>query len=59
LHLLLGILVFSIIAGALAPIYRNLTPDPVSIAIVCVSVILTSGLILWDAYRRWMYTELG
>jgi hypothetical protein len=59
LHLLLGILVFSIIGGALAPIYRNLTPDPVSIAIVCVTVILMSALITWDAYRRWLNTELG
>jgi hypothetical protein len=59
LHLLLFILVFSIVSGALAAIYRNLTPDPISIAIVCVAVILTSALITWDAYRRWLNTELG
>jgi len=59
LYLLLGILAFSIIAGTLGTIYRNLTPDLVSIAIVCVAVILMSALITWDAYRRWMNTELG
>jgi hypothetical protein len=59
LHFLLGVLAFSIIAGALAPIYRNLTPDPVSVAIVCLAVILISALITWDAYHRWLNTELG
>jgi hypothetical protein len=59
LHLLLGIFVFSIISGALAAIYRNLTPDPLSIAIVCIVVTLISALITWDAYRRWLNTELG
>jgi hypothetical protein len=59
LHLLLFILVFSIVSGALAAIYRNLTPDPISIAIVCATVILMSALIAWDAYRRWLNTELG
>jgi hypothetical protein len=54
---LLPVFILGFVTSLLA--LRGTAIDPADAAVWLVATVAVSGLILWDAYRRWLNTELG
>jgi hypothetical protein len=59
---LAGFVLASAVLGGLSAylgLNRNVLADPMTAAAIAIGIVVVSGVIIWDAYRRWLTTELG